>query len=84
MNINQIYFPEFGYSAPKRTKKECENPAFSDKRIHRMGIFALEYHSDGLTGYSVCNKCVNCGKRFKFPNGSKSMFIASKKLEDAE
>jgi hypothetical protein len=31
MDSNQKYYPHFGYISPKRTKKECENPAFADK-----------------------------------------------------
>lgn len=75
MDSKQKYYPEFGYVAPKKTKKECEVPAFADKNLHRVGIFAGKYLEDGLPGYICIYKCVNCGKVFK-----KQTFQPSQKL----
>jgi len=65
MEKNQKYRPDYGYTAPKRTRKECTNPAFMDHNLHRVGYFKLpEYYSDGLPGYVAVARCVNCGRVF--------------------
>lgn len=79
MNTNQKYYPHFGYMSPRKTKYECENPAFADKKLHRIGLFAAEFHSKGLNGYSCIVKCVNCGKEFDYTEGMKRVFVPSKK-----
>ena len=75
MESNQRYYPQFGYDAPRKTKGECTNPAFADRNLHRIGVFADNYLDDGLTGYSCIYKCVNCGKVFR-----KKTFKPSRKL----
>lgn len=66
--------PEFGYDAPKWTKRECAKPEMMDKQYHRIGRFAGEYHADGIAGYSVSKICVGCGREFG------SIFIPSKRI----
>jgi len=80
MDSKQKYYPHFGYDRPRRTKKECEFPAFYDKNAHRTGIFAVEYHEEGLPGYSCIFKCVNCGREFPF-KGNKGFFKPGPRLE---
>lgn len=82
MDSKQKYYPHFGFDTPRRTKKECESPAFADKNLHRIGIFAIEFHSNGLNGYSCIYKCVNCGRKFNFRRGMKVFFIPSVKRTD--
>jgi len=65
MDTNQKYQPDFGYSSPVKTKKECINPAFFDHNLHRVGWFATRFDGDGLPGYIIEKRCVNCGKSFK-------------------
>jgi hypothetical protein len=66
MEKNQKYIPDYGYTSPKRTTKECINPAFMDHNLHRVGYFQLAgYYSDGLPGYIAVGKCVNCGRVFE-------------------
>lgn len=60
----QIHFPDKGYDAPKRTASKCANPAFADENLHRVGIFLGDYDDDGLPGYHLGKKCVNCGLQF--------------------
>jgi hypothetical protein len=68
MDKNQKFFPDFGYEAPRKTRRECPNPAFLNHNLHRIGIFK-KYHSsdvdDGLPGWITKLMCVNCGKEFK-------------------
>ena len=76
MSKNQRYMPDYGYTAPKRTRTECKNPAFMDRHYHRVGYFRKPpYYSDGLPGYVGVAKCVNCGHEFE----SDSMFFPSDK-----
>lgn len=66
MEKNQKYFPDYGYSSPKRTRQECINPAFKDHNLHRIGYFKIQKHYNiyGLPGYVAVAKCVNCGRVF--------------------
>ena len=65
MEKNQKYMPDYGYTTPKRTRKECTNPAFMDHNFHRVGYFRIpKFHNDGLPGYVAVAKCVNCGRVF--------------------
>jgi hypothetical protein len=57
MKTNQRWWPDRGYTAPKKTRHACTNPAFADKRLHRVGLF-----SDGKL---TLEKCVNCGVNFE-------------------
>jgi hypothetical protein len=82
MDSKQKYYPHFGYTAPRRTKKACENPAFADENLHRIGIFAIEFHGDGASGYVCIRKCVNCGRIFNYAKGVKRTFIVSKHRAD--
>ena len=66
MEKDQKYTPDYGYTAPKRTRQECSNPAFMDHNLHRVGYFKKpRYYSDGLAGYVAVAKCVNCGRVFE-------------------
>jgi len=65
MKTNQRYVPDFGYDAPKWTKKPCGNPAFLDHNYHRIGKFTVLFALDDLQGYIVQHKCVNCGREFR-------------------
>jgi hypothetical protein len=66
MNKNQKYFPDYGYTSPKRTRQVCSNPAFLNHHLHRVGYFKKpRYYSDGLPGYVAIAKCVNCGRVFE-------------------
>lgn len=60
----QIFVPNFGYNGPLRTRGECQNPAFADHKLHRVGRFATMYLLDALPGYVIVKKCVNCGREF--------------------
>lgn len=64
MDSNQKFFPDMGYTSPRKIKgvKECSNPAFADHRLHRIGVFKEFYYADGLQGWSCILKCVNCGR----------------------
>lgn len=74
---NQVYYPDYGYTAPKRTKSKCKNPAFMDTHYHRCGYFRKpEYYSDGLPGYVAVAKCVNCGMVFD----DDTVFVASEEI----
>lgn len=64
MDTLQKYFPDFGYTAPIRTKEDCPSPAFKSHRLHRCGYFKKYYDSDGLPGWVCSVKCVNCGREF--------------------
>jgi len=64
MEKNQKYTPDFGYSSPERTKTACVNPAFMDHKLHRVGWFKVRYDTDGLPGWLVEKRCVNCGLAF--------------------
>jgi hypothetical protein len=77
MEKNQKFVPDYGYTAPKRTRKECENPAFMDKNLHRVGYFKTAYHEDAMAGYSAVAKCVNCGIEFN----DDRRFVPCKKAE---
>ena len=61
---NQKYTPDFGYSSPERTKAVCVNPVFMDHKLHRVGWFKVRYDTDGLPGWLVEKRCVNCGLAF--------------------
>jgi hypothetical protein len=37
MAKDQKYIPDFGYSSPERTRAVCNNPAFMDRKLHRIG-----------------------------------------------
>jgi hypothetical protein len=65
MAENQKYIPDFGYTAPKKTRKKCSNPAFMDHNLHRVGYFKSKFQEDCSTGYSAIAKCVNCGREFE-------------------
>lgn len=65
MDTNQKYQPDFGFASPIKTKKVCSNPAFFDQNLHRVGWFATKFDGDGLPGYIIEKRCVNCGKNFK-------------------
>lgn len=65
MEKNQKYRPDYGYTAPKRTPQKCNNPAFMDHKLHRVGYFKIkQLLNDGLPGYVAVAKCVNCGLVF--------------------
>ncbi|MFA5379012.1 MAG: hypothetical protein WC455_24875 [Dehalococcoidia bacterium] len=80
MAIGQKYIPEFGYTAPKRTRHVCESPAFMDHNLHRVGYFKGRYDSDGVPGWTMEAKCVNCGRRFP----DSDMFLLEKDAEYKE
>lgn len=61
---NQKYIPDFGYSYPEKTKRDCTSPAFMNHKLHRVGWFKVRYDSDGLPGWIVEKRCVNCGMAF--------------------
>jgi len=69
--------PLFGFCKPKRTKKECGKSYFTDKYLHRIGLYAVSFHPDNVPGYIVERRCVDCGKVFKG-----QMFRVSNKLEN--
>jgi hypothetical protein len=64
MAKGQKYVPDFGYSSPRRTRAVCNNPAFMDHKLHRVGWFKVRYDTDGLPGWLVEKRCVNCGLAF--------------------
>lgn len=81
MEKNQKYRPEYGYTAPKRTRKECNNPAFLDHNLHRVGYFKTpEHYNVGLPGYVAVAKCVNCGRLFD----SETRFYADNEVQEGE
>ena len=82
MDSNQKYCPHFGYMSPRKTKHDCENPAFVNKKLHRLGLFAIKFHGDGISGYTCIVKCVNCNKEFNYFKGEKQVFAPSKKRPD--
>ena len=40
---------------------KCKESSFASK-AHRVALFPIEYREDGMTGYTVQRRCVNCGK----------------------
>lgn len=66
----QKFIPDFGYDAPEKIgEKDCPFPSFADHSLHRIGIFKIEHFGasgdrdeNGLPGWVVHKKCVNCGK----------------------
>ena len=62
--------PDFGYKQSK-TKKECSNPEFHNKNIHRIAIMKKEHFGSkgdrderGLPGWTAYGICMGCGKKF--------------------
>ena len=55
--------PDFGYKQAK-TKKECTNPEFHNKNIHRIAVMKKEHFGCGLPGWTAYGICMGCGKKF--------------------
>lgn len=62
--------PDFGYKQSK-TKKECSNPEFHNKNIHRIAVTKKEHFGSkgdrderGLPGWTAYGICMGCGKKF--------------------
>jgi hypothetical protein len=69
---NMEIVPDFGYDAPKWTKRECANPEFADKNYHRIAKMKDEHFGSkgdrqdwGLPGWTIKGVCVGCGREFK-------------------
>ena len=71
--VQNNFRPDFGFDSPKRTKKECANPLFHDKKLHRVAIMK-DYHvgakgdveENGLSGWIAKKACTSCGKQFQW------------------
>ena len=68
--------PDFGYAAPVRTVKECANPEFMNRHLHRVGLMKREHlgspgDSDpsGAPGWIVRGVCVGCSRVFNKVGG---------------
>lgn len=69
--IQDNFVSDFGFDSPKRTKKECSNPVFSDKHLHRLAIMKHEHFGSlgdsdegGIPGWVTKTICTGCGKEF--------------------
>lgn len=61
-----IEIPDFGYTSPKKTKKQCTNPEFKDKYFHRIAVMKKKLYTDGLMpGWTILGICCGCGRKFK-------------------
>lgn len=73
---------DFGFDEPISTKKECANPVFYDKTLHRVAIMK-DFHcgskgdidENGVAGWVSKSICTGCGKVFK----NKAGFYIDKK-----
>lgn len=76
MSTNEFFkdnfIADFGYSMPKRTKKECANPEFIDKHLHRVAIMKDEHwgapgdrDEGGIPGWTTKLVCNGCDREFK-------------------
>lgn len=62
--------PDFGYKQSK-SKKECSDPEFHNKNIHRIAVMKKEHFGSkgdrderGLPGWTAYGICMGCGKKF--------------------
>lgn len=67
---------DFGFKPPIRTKKECRNPEFHDRNLHRVAIMKDEHFGSkgdrdegGIAGWTSKLVCVGCGLEFQGRNG---------------
>lgn len=56
--MNKLFKPLFGYDSPRG---KCKRSDFAGG-YHRLVWFPMFYDDDGLPGYSLMKRCVNCGK----------------------
>jgi len=56
---------DFGYDAPRQTKRPCTNPEFIDTHLHRIAIMKREFLYDGLQGWTVKGICTGCLREFR-------------------
>lgn len=54
----QKYFSPYGFCSPVG---KCKNSSFASN-AHRVALFPIEFREDGIKGYTVQRRCVNCGK----------------------
>lgn len=63
---------DFGFDSPHRTAKECSEPVFADKHLHRLAIMKHEHFGsrgdrdeNGIAGWVAKTICTGCGKEYK-------------------
>jgi hypothetical protein len=63
---------DFGFNDPHRTAKECSEPVFADKHLHRLAIIKHEHlgskgdrDENGIAGWVAKTICTGCGKEYK-------------------
>jgi len=71
----QKYFTPLGFTAPQG---KCKISSFASG-CHRVALFPISYHVDGIPGYRVRKRCVNCGKWLGRPS-----FMISERREDLD
>jgi len=75
MDKRQKYFTPFGFTAPIG---KCKESSFASG-AHRLALFPISYHDDNFPGYSVRQRCVNCGEWI-----GETYFKASKRIKEAD